>query len=111
VSGLLASRALRWLVLILACLAAIGVFLLATATANTDLFAGNYDALVLVNGVLVGLLMLLVGWQLFQLRRKLRRGVFGSRLAIRLVLLFALVAGLPGVLLYTVSVQFLGRSI
>ena len=55
--------------------------------------------------------MLLVGWQLLQLWSKHRRGVFGSRLAIRLVLLFALVAGLPGALLYTVSVQFLGRSI
>jgi nitrogen fixation/metabolism regulation signal transduction histidine kinase len=111
VTGLLASRAVRWLLLVCACLAAIALFLLATANANTELFAGNYDVLVLINGGLVGLLMLLVGWQLLQLWRKHRRGVFGSRLAIRLVLLFALVAGLPGVLLYTVSVQFLGRSI
>jgi nitrogen fixation/metabolism regulation signal transduction histidine kinase len=110
-SGLLASRAVRWLLLIFACLASIAVFLLATATANTDLFAGNYDRLVLLNGALVGLLMLLVGWQLWQLRRRLKRGVFGSRLAVRLVLLFALVAGLPGALVYAVSVQFLGRSI
>ena len=40
-----------------------------------------------------------------------RRGVFGSRLAVRLVLLFALVAVLPGALVYAVSVQFIGRSI
>jgi hypothetical protein len=107
----LASRALRWLLLVLACLAAIAVFLLATATANTELFAGNYNTLILVNGALVALLMLLVGWQLVQLWRKHRRGVFGSRLAIRLVLLFAMVAVLPGALVYAVSVQFLGRSI
>ena len=37
--------------------------------------------------------------------------MFGSRLAVRLVLLFALVAVLPGALVYAVSVQFLGRSI
>ena len=110
-SGLFASRALRWLLLVLACLAAIAVFLLATATANTELFAGHYNTLILVNGALVALLMLLVGWQLVQLWRKHRRGVFGSRLAIRLVLLFAMVAVLPGALVYAVSVQFLGRSI
>ena len=44
------------------------------------------------------LLMLLVGYQLLRLRRNLRRGVFGSRLAVRLVFLFALVAGAPGAL-------------
>ena len=37
--------------------------------------------------------------------------MFGSRLALRLVLLFSLVAILPGALVYAVSVQFLGRSI
>jgi nitrogen fixation/metabolism regulation signal transduction histidine kinase len=64
-----------------------------------------------LNGVLVGALILIVAWQLLQLRRKLKRGVFGSRLAARLVLLFALVAVLPGALVYAVSVQFIGRSI
>src|SRR5207249_12153122 len=57
------------------------------------------------------LLMLLVGYQLYRLRKNLKRGVFGSRLAVRLVLLFALVAVLPGALVYAVSVQFLGKSI
>jgi nitrogen fixation/metabolism regulation signal transduction histidine kinase len=108
---ILPSRRLRWILLVLGCLAAIAMFLLATATANTELFAGRYDQLLLVNAALVVLLMLVVGWQLVQLRRNLKRGVFGSRLAIRLVLLFALVAVLPGALVYAVSVQFLGRSI
>jgi nitrogen fixation/metabolism regulation signal transduction histidine kinase len=111
VSGIFASRALRWLLLVFACLGAIAVFLLALTTSNTELFAGHTDVLVLVNGALVALLMALVGWQLLSLWRKLKRGVFGSRLALRLVLLFALVAVLPGALVYAVSVQFLGRSI
>ena len=110
-TSVLGSRALRWMLLVGTCLAAIAVFLLATATANTNLFAGHYDALLLANGVLVGLLMLLVGWQLLQLWRRRSRGVFGSRLAVRLVFLFALVAVLPGALVYAVSVQFLGKSI
>jgi len=109
--GLRGKRSLQWLLLAAASLSAIGVFLLATATSNTGLFATGYDTLLLVNGVLVGLLMAVVGWQLWRLRRSRRKGVFGSRLAVRLVLLFALVAVLPGALVYAVSVQFIGRSI
>src|ERR1700704_5526482 len=104
-------RGLRWLLLASASLSAIALFLLATATANTALFAQGYDNLLILNGVLVGLLMVVVGWQLWRLRRNLKAGVFGSRLAVRLVLLFALVAVVPGALLYGVSVQFLGKSI
>ncbi len=102
---------MRWLLLVLACLAAITMFLLATASANTALFARRYDLLLVLNGALVVLLMLLVGYQLWRLSRNLKAGVFGSRLAVRLVLLFALVAVLPGALVYAVSVQFLGKSI
>ena len=54
-----------------ASLSAIALFLLATATANTALFAQGYDTLLILNGVLVALLMLVVGWQLWQLRRNL----------------------------------------
>jgi nitrogen fixation/metabolism regulation signal transduction histidine kinase len=111
VSPLVSRRGLRWLLLLSTSLSAIALFLLATATANTELFAQSYDNLLILNGVLVGLLMFVVGWQLWRLRRRLKKGVFGSRLAVRLVLLFALVAVLPGALVYAVSVQFIGRSI
>jgi nitrogen fixation/metabolism regulation signal transduction histidine kinase len=110
-SGARGSRGVRWLLLVGAGLGAISLFLLATATANTRLFAGSYDVLLVLNTVMVVLLMVLVGYQLWRLRRKLRKGVLGSRLALRLVLLFALVAVLPGALVYAVSVQFLGKSI
>ena len=110
-SALLSSQGLRWLLVASASLSTIGLFLLATATENTDLFARGYDTLVVINVALVAALMLIVGWQLWRLRRDYSRGVFGSRLGARLVLLFALVAVLPGALVYAVSVQFLGRSI
>ena len=110
-SALPGKRGLRWLLLVSASLSAIAVFLLATATANTTLFAQGYDTLLVLNGVLIALLMLVVGWQLWRLRRNLKAGIFGSRLAVRLVFLFALVAVLPGALVYAVSVQFIGRSI
>jgi nitrogen fixation/metabolism regulation signal transduction histidine kinase len=111
VRGLLSARRLRWLLIVGAAFGAILLFLLATASANTELFAARYDVLLVVNGAIVVLLMLLVAYQLLRLRRNLRRGVFGSRLAVRLVLLFALVAVVPGALVYAVSVQFLGKSI
>ncbi len=37
------SRGIRWVLLVLACLSAISLFLLATASANTELFARRYD--------------------------------------------------------------------
>ena len=110
-SGFLPSRAMRWLLVGASSLAAIGLFLLATATENTELFARGYDTLLVINLAMVALLMLVVGSQLWRLARDHRRGVFGSKLAVRLVLFFALVAVLPGALVYAVSVQFLGRSI
>ena len=110
-NGVRAPGAIRYALLALACLGVIFLFLLATASANTALFARNYDLLLVLNGAMVVLLMGLVAYQLLRLRRNLKAGVFGSRLAARLVLLFALVAVLPGALLYGVSVQFLGKSI
>ncbi len=110
-NGLRAPRTIRYVLLAFACLGVIFLFLLATASANTALFARGYDLLLVLNGAMVVLLMGLVVYQLLRLRRNLKAGVFGSRLAARLVLLFALVAVLPGALLYGVSVQFLGKSI
>jgi nitrogen fixation/metabolism regulation signal transduction histidine kinase len=110
-SGLHPPRAVRYVLLGCACLGTIFLFLLATASANTALFARSYNLLLVLNGVMVAALMGLVGYQLLRLRRNLKDGVFGSRLAARLVVLFALVAVLPGALLYGVSVQFLGKSI
>ena len=110
-NSVLAPRLIRYVVLGCAVLGTVFLFLLATASANTSLFAGNYTLLVVLNLTLVVVLMALVAYQLWRLRRNLKAGVFGSRLAARLVLLFALVAVLPGALLYGVSIQFLGKSI
>jgi nitrogen fixation/metabolism regulation signal transduction histidine kinase len=110
-SGISAARVIRYVLLGCAGLGAIFLFLLATASANTELFARSYNLLLILNGTIVALLMVLVGYQLLRLRQQYKAGVFGSRLAARLVLFFALVAVLPGALLYGVSWQFLGKSI
>lgn len=90
---------------------AILLYLLATASGNTEVFGQYYWWLLGLNGLLALGLAGLVGMQVWRLRRKLKARVFGSKLAWRLMLMFALVAVLPGALVYTLSVQFLGRSI
>jgi len=110
-SGMLSPRVMRYVLLVCGCLGVIFLFLLATASANSALFARSYNLLLAVNGTMLAVLTGLVGHQLLRLRKNLKAGVFGSRLAMRLVLLFALVAVLPGALLYGVSVQFIGKSI
>jgi nitrogen fixation/metabolism regulation signal transduction histidine kinase len=102
---------LRYVLVLLMTLAAVTLFLLATAAANTELFAERYPVLLALNGGIALALAALVGYQLYMLRRKLRMRVFGSKLTLRLVVLFALVGILPGALIYGVSVQFLGKSI
>ncbi|MBI1907596.1 MAG: HAMP domain-containing protein [Rhodocyclales bacterium] len=98
-------------VVVIATVVAISVFLLATASANTDLFADAYPFLLALNGGLAVALAALVGVQLRSLWREYRERKFGSRLKYRLMLMFALMALVPGVILYAVSLQFIVRSI
>ena len=102
---------LRYVLVVFMVLAAITLFLLATAAANTARFGEHYPLLLAFNGAVAIALVLLVAYQLYSLRRKLRLRVFGSKLTLRLVLLFALIGIVPGALIYAVSVQFLGKSI
>lgn len=111
VRRLLMTRGMRFLVAAALGLGALMLYLLSTASANTSLFAEDLPMLLALGVAIMVALMLLVGYQLLVLRRRLRARVFGSKLTLRLTLLFSLVAVLPGVLVYGVSVQFLARSI
>src|SRR3954470_14831616 len=87
------------------------VYLMSEASANTTAFAQNLDLLLGVSGGLALGLMSLIGYQLMLLRRKLRERVFGSKLTLRLMVVFALMALIPGGMVYAISFQFLQRSI
>jgi nitrogen fixation/metabolism regulation signal transduction histidine kinase len=102
---------MRLLILLGAALAGVLLFLLATASGNTTVFADHYPLLLGLNAALAALLALLVAWQIRMLWRRYRARDFGSRLTVRLLLLLALMAVVPGALVYTVSVQFLAKSI
>jgi len=106
----LLSRGTKYLTALMLALGAVMVYLLSTASADTE-FVSDLRLLLLLGVALVLALGMLVGNQLLALRRRLKAGLFGSKLTLRLVLLFALVAVLPGALVYAVSVQFLNKSI
>jgi nitrogen fixation/metabolism regulation signal transduction histidine kinase len=107
----LPGAAVRYLLILSVCLVAVTLFLLAASSANPASFAERYPLLLVLNGTVALLLTALVVYQLVTLKRKLKAGVFGAKLTLRLVLLFALMAVVPGALIYGMSVQFLARSI
>ncbi len=102
---------MRLLLIVGGAVAAAGLFLLATASADTTLFARHYPLLLGLNAMLAALLAALVAYQLFAFVRRYRARVFGARLTLRLLSRFALLAVVPGLIVYAVSVQFLTRSI
>lgn len=102
---------MRYALIISGGLGAVLLFLLSTASSDSEFLNKNYPMLLALNLALTLVLAWIVGYQLWILARKLRTGVFGSRLTLRFVLLFSLMAVGPGLLVYAVSVQFIAKSI
>jgi PAS domain S-box-containing protein len=102
---------MKYLVIISGIVGAALLYLLSSASANTDLFSHSYSVLLAMTAVLALALAGLVASQIWQLRSKLRQQVYGAKLTLRLVKIFSVIAILPGLLVYAVSVQFLGKSI
>ncbi len=105
------KQALRYLLVVGGAVAGILMFVLASASENTDFFERHYPWLLGMNLVVAMTLLGLVVLLLIRLVHQFRSRQFGSRLMLRLVLLFAMVGILPGVVIYVVSVQFVSRSI
>ncbi|MBO9331993.1 histidine kinase [Achromobacter pulmonis] len=85
--------------------------LLAWSTGNASRFARYYDTLLVLNGIFALALFVWVVALTVRLARQIRRRQFGARLTARFALAFALIGVVPGALIYTVSVQFMSRSI
>jgi len=109
------TRPSRWgWIVSLVALAGVGVvlfFLLSLSTSNRAAYERHYAWLFWVNVVVAGLLALVILAAVVRLLLRLRSGRFGSRLLLRLVGVVAFVGVVPGVLIYTVSYQFVSRSI
>ena len=104
-------RALRYLLMVSATTVGVLLFLLAVASGDTQLF-DSYYSWVLGANIAVGVgLLAVVLFLLARLYSRYRRGRFGSRLMARMVLMFAVMGIVPGIVIYLVSVQFVSRSI
>lgn len=102
---------MRYLLAAAAVLGVAVLVLLFPASGDTPLLSESFPMLLVVGAAIAAGLLALVGWQLWQLRRRIRAGVFGSKLTFRLMLWFGLVALLPAAVVFSASVFFLNRSI
>ncbi|WP_088284662.1 ATP-binding protein [Ideonella sp. A 288] len=108
------TKSTRWALLV-AMVAVVGtslvlVYLLSLSTAG-QLLERHFVWLYWVNVAVAAMLLLTIGLAALRLVVRWRRGKFGSRLLAKLAGIFALVGVIPGVLIYTVSYQFVARSI
>lgn len=87
------------------------LYLLSSSSVNTEVFSINHYGLLGLMGLLAASLLGLLAYQIWRLRGKLKNKLFGAKLTLRLVLFFTLIAIVPGILVYAVSVNFLSKSI
>lgn len=87
------------------------LYLLTAATENTARFGSLYLWLLLLNGVVLVTLSGLIIHNLWRLVQALRANQAGSRLTARLMGLFVVMAVLPGLVVFSFSMQFLQRGI
>jgi nitrogen fixation/metabolism regulation signal transduction histidine kinase len=102
---------LKYLILLSVIVGAVLLYLLSSSSVNTEVFSIRFYGLLGLMGLLATSLLGLVIFQIWRLREKLKNRVFGAKLTLRLVLFFTLIAVLPGILVYGVSVNFLSKSI
>ena len=109
------SKATRWatvVALVAVCgLALVLGFVVSLTGEGNRFYERHFVWLFWVNVTVASLLLLVILLAALRLVVRTRAGKFGSRLLFKLAGIFALVGVLPGVLIYTVSYQFVSRSI
>ena len=114
-ASVLARGLPRWVWLIgLGVILALGLvvfFFLMQATDRWESYVNYLPMLFALNlavALVLGVAILAIMWRL---AKRWRQGKFGSRLLLNLAFIFTLVGFLPGLLIYSVSYQFVSRSI
>jgi nitrogen fixation/metabolism regulation signal transduction histidine kinase len=87
------------------------IYLLVRAVDHRTLSDQSIGYLLIFNGAVAMALLAAIFTMAWRLRKRQREGQFGSKLLIKLAAIFALVGVLPGLLIYSVSYQFVSRSI
>jgi nitrogen fixation/metabolism regulation signal transduction histidine kinase len=111
----MSRKSTRWSGLV-AVIASVGIglvllFVLSLTGEPGTFVERHIEALLWLNIAVAALLVLVILLAALRLAIRTRQRKFGSLLLIKLAGIFALVGVLPGVLIYTVSVQFVSRSI
>jgi len=86
-------------------------FVLSLTSQSEGFYERNFIWLFWLNVAVAAVLFLVIAVALTRLALRQRRGKFGTRLLTKLAGIFALVGLLPGLVIYTVSYQFVSRSI
>ena len=102
---------MRSLIAVVLVMGAVLLAVLFYASGDSGAFSDTLPSLFIGGSVLGVVLLALLGWRLWWLQKRIRRGVFGAKLTLKLLLMFGVVAMLPGLVVYGASVFFLNRSI
>lgn len=103
---------MRYLIAIAVLVGALLLFLLSKASSSSEFISGSsYTIVLILSGFFILSLIAIIANQIKKLFRNIKKDVIGSRLSVRLVISFTLMAVIPGLIVYLVSVNFLTRSI
>ena len=103
---------MRYLIAIAALVGALLLFLLSKASSSSEFISGSsYTIVLILSSFFILSLIAIIANQIKKLFRNIKKDVMGSRLSTRLVISFTLMAVIPGLIVYLVSVNFLTRSI
>ena len=103
---------MRYLIAIATLVGALLLFLLSKASSSSEFISGSsYTVVLILSGIFILSLIAIIANQIKKLFRNIKKDVMGSRLSMRLVISFTLMAVIPGLIVYLVSVNFLTRSI
>lgn len=89
----------------------VSLYLMSSATQNSEHFGELYSVLLVISVCELVLLVTLISANVWRLLRQLRAHVMGSRLTLRLVVMFVLISLGPVTLVYAFSLDFLRRGI
>ena len=103
---------MRYLIAIATVVGALLLFLLSKASSSSEFISGSsYTVVLILSGIFILSLIAVIANQIKKLFGNIKKDVMGSRLSMRLVISFTLMAVIPGLIVYLVSVNFLTRSI
>lgn len=103
---------MRYLIAIATLVGASLLFLLSKASSSSEFISGSsYTVVFILSGIFILSLIAIIANQIKKLFGNIKKDVMGSRLSMRLVISFTLMAVIPGLIVYLVSVNFLTRSI